>query len=181
MTDRQNTDRARRWLITGANSGLGAAFARAALTAGDIVIAAVRRPESIDALAAEFPGRITPVRLDVTDAEQCAQAVKSTDRSARPDRRTGQQRGVRTRRLHRGDQRGRAARRDGGDVLRCAAAHPPGAAAPASPTQRDDRAGHQLRLALGEDAVTAIRGKLAAVGADLDATGELSLSTAMSS
>ncbi|MFI9274588.1 oxidoreductase [Kitasatospora sp. NPDC052896] len=78
MTIGQNATQGRRWLITGANSGFGAAFARAALAVGDTVIAGVRRPESIAALMAEFPGRITPVRLDVTDAEQCAQAVKST-------------------------------------------------------------------------------------------------------
>ncbi|WP_035841384.1 oxidoreductase [Kitasatospora azatica] len=77
MTDSQVPDSARRWLITGANSGFGAAFARAALAAGDVVIAGVRRPESIAALLEEFPGRISAVRLDVTDAEQCQLAVKS--------------------------------------------------------------------------------------------------------
>ncbi|MDH6143047.1 hypothetical protein P3T35_005075 [Kitasatospora sp. GP30] len=36
-----------------------------------------------------------------------------------------------------------------------------------------------LRLVLGADAVAGIRGKLPAVGADLDRTAELSLSTAV--
>ena len=71
-----NSDRpARRWLITGANSGLGAAFTRAALHRGDTVVAAVRRPETLSLLARQHPGRLTVVRLDVTDAEQCRQAV----------------------------------------------------------------------------------------------------------
>ncbi|GAB2739744.1 oxidoreductase [Kitasatospora kifunensis] len=78
MTNNQEAAQARRWLITGANSGFGSAFARAALAAGDIVIAGVRRPETMAALIAEFPGRITAVQLDVTNAEQCAQAVKNT-------------------------------------------------------------------------------------------------------
>jgi NAD(P)-dependent dehydrogenase (short-subunit alcohol dehydrogenase family) len=32
------------WLITGANSGFGRAFAEAAVAAGDLVVAAARRP-----------------------------------------------------------------------------------------------------------------------------------------
>ncbi|GAA1949837.1 oxidoreductase [Kitasatospora viridis] len=76
MTDSQIDDSARRWFITGANSGFGAAFARAALAAGDLVVAGVRRPETVAGLVGEFPGRISAVRLDVTDPEQCEQAVK---------------------------------------------------------------------------------------------------------
>ncbi|MFE9425084.1 oxidoreductase [Kitasatospora sp. NPDC006697] len=77
MTNDQIADTARRWLITGANSGFGAAFVRAALAAGDVVVAGVRRPETMAGLVAEFPGRVTAVRLDVTDPEQCEEAVKS--------------------------------------------------------------------------------------------------------
>jgi NAD(P)-dependent dehydrogenase (short-subunit alcohol dehydrogenase family) len=76
MTSNQISDTARRWLITGANSGFGEAFTRAALAAGDVVIAGVRRPETMAELAAEYPQRLAVVRLDVTDAEQCEQAVK---------------------------------------------------------------------------------------------------------
>jgi NAD(P)-dependent dehydrogenase (short-subunit alcohol dehydrogenase family) len=40
------------WIITGASRGLGRALAEAALAAGDNVVAAVRRPESVTDLAA---------------------------------------------------------------------------------------------------------------------------------
>ncbi len=56
--------------ITGANRGLGRAFAEAALTAGAAkVYAAARDPASID-----LPG-VIPVALDVTDAAQVAAAA----------------------------------------------------------------------------------------------------------
>jgi len=56
--------------VTGANRGLGLAFARQALAAGARkVYAAARDPSSI-----MLPG-VVPVRLDVTDAAQVAQAV----------------------------------------------------------------------------------------------------------
>jgi NAD(P)-dependent dehydrogenase (short-subunit alcohol dehydrogenase family) len=64
------------WLITGANSGFGAAFTRAALDAGDTVVTAVRRPETMAGLAAEFPERVAVVTLDVRDPIQCQQAVE---------------------------------------------------------------------------------------------------------
>lgn len=56
--------------ITGANRGLGLAFARAALAAGAAkVYAAARDPASVT-----LPG-VVPVRLDVTDPEQVAAAA----------------------------------------------------------------------------------------------------------
>ncbi|OPC76511.1 short-chain dehydrogenase/reductase [Embleya scabrispora] len=63
------------WLITGANSGFGQAITRAALAAGDTVVAAVRRPESLDELAAAHPGRVVPVALDVTDSARITAVV----------------------------------------------------------------------------------------------------------
>nr|WSX78754.1 oxidoreductase [Streptomyces sp. NBC_00899] len=63
------------WLITGANSGFGQAITRAALAAGDTVVAAVRRPASLDALAAAHPGRVVPVALDVTDPARITAVV----------------------------------------------------------------------------------------------------------
>ena len=39
-------DNQRVWLITGASSGFGRAIAEAALAAGDIVVAAARRPDA---------------------------------------------------------------------------------------------------------------------------------------
>ncbi|MET9538124.1 oxidoreductase [Streptomyces sp. NPDC006553] len=55
------------WLITGANSGFGRAFAEAAIAAGDIVVAAARRTETLDDLVAAHPDQVDPVVLDVTD------------------------------------------------------------------------------------------------------------------
>ncbi|KJS59185.1 oxidoreductase [Streptomyces rubellomurinus] len=77
MTEQQETT-GRVWLITGANSGFGQAVAEAALAAGDTVVAAARRPETLSGLAAAHPGRVVPVRLDVTDQAQIAAAVDET-------------------------------------------------------------------------------------------------------
>ncbi|MEO3876766.1 SDR family NAD(P)-dependent oxidoreductase [Nonomuraea sp. B12E4] len=75
-----NTEMKRRWLITGANSGFGAAFTRAALDAEDEVVAAVRRPETMAALSGEYGDRLTVVDLDVRDAVACARAVEAAGR-----------------------------------------------------------------------------------------------------
>ncbi|MEU6236465.1 oxidoreductase [Kitasatospora sp. NPDC047058] len=66
------------WLITGANSGFGRAIAEAALAAGDTVVAAARRPGTLDDLAAAHPDRVVPVRLDVTDQAAIAAVVADT-------------------------------------------------------------------------------------------------------
>ena len=59
-------------LITGANRGLGLAFARALLAGGARkVYAAARDPDSVT-----LPG-VTPIRLDVTDAEAIAAAARA--------------------------------------------------------------------------------------------------------
>ncbi|MER6094362.1 oxidoreductase [Streptomyces sp. NPDC001728] len=55
------------WLITGANSGFGRAFAEAAIGAGDVVVAAARRTGALDDLVAAHPDQVDPVALDVTD------------------------------------------------------------------------------------------------------------------
>lgn len=65
------------WFVTGASSGFGAAIATAAAEAGDIVVAAVRRPEALADLVAAFPGRIDPITLDVTDSDAIAPAVSA--------------------------------------------------------------------------------------------------------
>jgi NAD(P)-dependent dehydrogenase (short-subunit alcohol dehydrogenase family) len=58
-------------LITGANRGIGLAFAREALARGARrVYAAVRDPASV-----QLAG-VTPIRLDVTDPEQVARAAR---------------------------------------------------------------------------------------------------------
>ena len=57
---------AQTWLVTGANRGIGLAFAKALRARGDGVVAAVRRPEKARALAA-LGARVE--QLDVADRE----------------------------------------------------------------------------------------------------------------
>jgi NAD(P)-dependent dehydrogenase (short-subunit alcohol dehydrogenase family) len=61
------------WLVTGTTSGFGRAIAEAALDAGDVVVAAVRRPEALGDLA----GRVSATRLDVTDVEAMPAVVEA--------------------------------------------------------------------------------------------------------
>ncbi|GAA1686613.1 oxidoreductase [Fodinicola feengrottensis] len=63
------------WFVTGASAGFGRAIAVQALAAGDTVVAAVRRPESVKDLVESAPDRVTAVQLDVTDKEQITAAV----------------------------------------------------------------------------------------------------------
>ncbi|MEU9212594.1 oxidoreductase [Streptomyces sp. NPDC048415] len=55
------------WLVTGANSGFGRAFAEAAVAAGDVVVATARRPEALTDLVAAHPDQVEALTLDVTD------------------------------------------------------------------------------------------------------------------
>jgi NAD(P)-dependent dehydrogenase (short-subunit alcohol dehydrogenase family) len=74
------------WLITGASSGFGRAIAEAALVAGDVVVAAARRPEAMADLLESAPDRITALKLDVTDADRIEAAVAEVlDRHGRVD------------------------------------------------------------------------------------------------
>jgi NAD(P)-dependent dehydrogenase (short-subunit alcohol dehydrogenase family) len=78
MTQHRNTPR--RWFITGANSGFGMAFTQAALQAGEEVVAAVRRPETMASLAANHPQRLTVTALDVRDDAARRRAVAAAGR-----------------------------------------------------------------------------------------------------
>jgi len=63
------------WLITGASRGLGWHIAKAALEAGDIVVATARRTEGlIDSLAGHGE-RLHAVALDVTDRDAAVRAT----------------------------------------------------------------------------------------------------------
>jgi NAD(P)-dependent dehydrogenase (short-subunit alcohol dehydrogenase family) len=55
------------FLITGVNSGLGAAFADAALAAGHRVVGTVRSADRLQEFEAKSPGRSHALHLDVTD------------------------------------------------------------------------------------------------------------------
>jgi NAD(P)-dependent dehydrogenase (short-subunit alcohol dehydrogenase family) len=64
-------------LVTGASSGIGRATALALARAGWHVYAGVRRPDDGSALRAAATGELTPLIVDVTDAEQVRAAVET--------------------------------------------------------------------------------------------------------
>lgn len=72
------------FLITGASSGLGRAFAARALEAGHQVIGTVRKEEDAKAFAALNPARAHPVILDVTRFEEIAAVVAKAEEDFGP-------------------------------------------------------------------------------------------------
>ncbi|MFC4242557.1 SDR family NAD(P)-dependent oxidoreductase [Gryllotalpicola reticulitermitis] len=68
---------AKTWLITGAGRGFGHEIARAALEAGDQVIATARNPEQIEAALPGHEDHLLAVRLDVTDSVSAADAAQA--------------------------------------------------------------------------------------------------------
>ncbi|MFD0688711.1 oxidoreductase [Actinomadura fibrosa] len=74
------TSEGRVWLVTGTSSGFGRALAEAVVARGDRLVAAVRRPESNDDLAARAPDRVRVVRADVTRPEDVRAAVRVATR-----------------------------------------------------------------------------------------------------
>lgn len=78
MTDGTHTPR--RWFVTGANSGFGLAITHAALAAGDEVVAAVRRPDTMRELAEASDGRVSVVELDLRDSDRLRAAVEAAGR-----------------------------------------------------------------------------------------------------
>jgi NAD(P)-dependent dehydrogenase (short-subunit alcohol dehydrogenase family) len=64
------------WFVTGANSGLGAGIAKAALKAGDQVVATGRDMEKLRAAFKEEEGpNLALVRLDISDAGHATPAI----------------------------------------------------------------------------------------------------------
>jgi NAD(P)-dependent dehydrogenase (short-subunit alcohol dehydrogenase family) len=73
------------WLITGAGRGMGADIAKAALAAGDAVVATGRDPETVEA-AVGPSDELLAVRLDVTKPDDATAAVeKGVERFGRID------------------------------------------------------------------------------------------------
>jgi NAD(P)-dependent dehydrogenase (short-subunit alcohol dehydrogenase family) len=63
------------WFITGASRGLGVQIAKAAMQAGDRVVAAGRNRASVNDSLGPDSDRLLSVELDVTDADQARAAV----------------------------------------------------------------------------------------------------------
>lgn len=72
------------FLITGVSTGLGRAFARAALDAGHTVAGTVRDPGQVTGFEALAPGRAHALVLDVTDQAAVPAAVERAERAAGP-------------------------------------------------------------------------------------------------
>ncbi len=73
------------WLITGAGRGMGVDIAKAALAAGDAVVATARKAESVTAALGKHDDLLA-VKLDVTDPAAAESAVKATvERFGRTD------------------------------------------------------------------------------------------------
>ncbi len=68
-------------LITGCSTGIGRATALYLDRLGYRVFATVRRKSDMEALCAEAGGRLTPILLDVTDAESIAEAEAEAQRA----------------------------------------------------------------------------------------------------
>jgi NAD(P)-dependent dehydrogenase (short-subunit alcohol dehydrogenase family) len=65
------------WFITGSSRGFGRALVKAALEAGDRVVATARRPEQLGDLAQEYGEQVLPLALDVTDATAVDAAISA--------------------------------------------------------------------------------------------------------
>ncbi|MEV0847793.1 oxidoreductase [Streptomyces sp. NPDC049954] len=78
------TTTTRNFLITGVSSGLGRAFATAALDAGHTVVGTVRREADAKAFTALRPGRAHARLLDVTDEAAVRAVVGDVEQSVGP-------------------------------------------------------------------------------------------------
>ncbi|MEZ0106725.1 NAD(P)-dependent dehydrogenase (short-subunit alcohol dehydrogenase family) [Catenulispora sp. EB89] len=72
------------WLITGVSSGLGRAFAQAALDAGHTVVGTVRSTKDLGDFEALKPGHAHARVLDVTDDAAVPRVIDEVERSVGP-------------------------------------------------------------------------------------------------
>lgn len=72
------------WLITGVSTGLGRAFAQAALSAGHTVVGTVRSENDVRAFEELGPGHAHGRILDVTDGGAVNGVVAEVERSVGP-------------------------------------------------------------------------------------------------
>lgn len=69
-------------LITGASSGIGRTCAIHLAGLGFHVLAGVRDAQDGESLRAETPGRVTPILIDITDADSVAEAARHVEEIA---------------------------------------------------------------------------------------------------
>jgi NAD(P)-dependent dehydrogenase (short-subunit alcohol dehydrogenase family) len=65
------------WFVTGSSRGFGRALVKAALEAGDRVVATARRPEQLSEFTRDYGEQVLPLALDVTDAGAVNAAVSA--------------------------------------------------------------------------------------------------------
>lgn len=75
MADTGQDQAERVWLITGASTGFGRTLAQTVLARGGRVVATARDVSTVQPLAGRAPGRVLPVKADVTDQDSVRQAV----------------------------------------------------------------------------------------------------------
>lgn len=79
------SNRPPRAVVTGASRGIGRALSAALARDGAEVVAVARSAEALDALAREFPGRVRPEALDVSDTARLVERLRALDREAPVD------------------------------------------------------------------------------------------------
>jgi NAD(P)-dependent dehydrogenase (short-subunit alcohol dehydrogenase family) len=67
------------WFITGAGRGMGVDIAKAALAAGNAVVATGRRPEAVEQTLGGDQDDLLVVKLDITSPEDAQAAVQAAD------------------------------------------------------------------------------------------------------
>src|ERR1700738_5370026 len=65
------------WFITGSARGIGAEIAKAALAAGDRVVATGRNVEQLERIYAKYGDKVLAAALDVSEADQALVAVEA--------------------------------------------------------------------------------------------------------